>query len=373
MLIPRENQEDRLVIDLTPLNAISVIPLHKAPRLEDVLRRAASHKFFSKIDVKDAFWSLEITEDSKHLTAFDTPWGTFEFNALPQGWSGSPAHWQRYATHILRSHIYESCFVMADDIIVFGMTREECHVRTRQIRAALKNANLKENAAKTIVCATQVTYFGHTLTHGKWRPTSNTETLAKWKTPTNKRELQQWLGTLNVFRNNIPNLSTLIGPLTHLTGDTTWNWGTDQQHAFQRTKKAALNTMWREPHTPGTNQELTTDASDKGVGAILKEKGRVVAIISRKLTKHEQAYDTKHRECLAVVWATKVLAHIISDAPTITIHTDHLNLVKALGASEISPRVNRWIDWLQNFHIHWHYVKGINNPADGPSRQWDHA
>jgi len=373
MLVPRKDSEtDRLVIDMTPLNKISLPVHHKAPRLEDVLTRASHNKFFSKIDIADAFWLIELTENCKYLTAFDTPWGTFEYNCLPQGWGPAPAYWQRYITFILQDLIYTCCFAMADDILVFGQTKEECHIRTRQVRARLGKAGIPENARKTMVCATSVTYFGHTLKHNQWRPVSNHNTIRDWRRPNNKRALQQWLGTINVFRDHIPNLSAIIAPMTFLTGDQKWTWTEAQDQSFHHSKRAALELMWRHPHHAGEVQELITDASDLGLGAILKEKGRVVSIISRKLTKHEQAYDTKHRECLAVVWATKILIHIISDAPTIIIHTDHANIVNALKASETSQRVNRWIDWLQNLHITWKHIRGEINPADGPSRQWDH-
>jgi hypothetical protein len=373
MLVPRANAPDRLVIDLTPLNQITLPVNHKAPRLEDVLQRASEYSFFSKIDVEDAFWMLEITEDSKELTAFDTPWGTFEFNCLPQGWNNSPAHWQRYISHILRHLIWGCCHVMADDIIIYGRTHEDCLHRTQQVRAKLRKAGLRECARKTIVCARSVTYFGHTLTHDKWRPVLDKSTIQKWKTPHNKRALQQWLGTINVFRDHIPSLSAIVQPMTHLTGDCKWVWGASQTRAFQESKQAALSTMWRHHHRWGVDQQLTVDASDKGLGAILKENGRVISVVSRKLTTHESQYDTKHRELLAVTWSTKLLVHLISDSPKLTIFTDHGNLVTALGASEVSQRVNRSIDWLSNFHIVWRHIRGRDNPADGPSRQWDHA
>jgi hypothetical protein len=374
MIVPKPGGlSNRLVIDLTPLNKVSATVSHSGPRLEDVLQRASRNKFFSKIDIKDAFWLLELDPASRYLTAFDTPWGTFEYNCLPQGWCNAPAYWQRFVTLLLRDLIFTCCFAIADDILVFGSTQQECWVRTRQVRSTLRRAGVPENENKSLVCATSVAFFGYTLSFERWRPIQNTDTISEWRPPASKVELQQFLGTINVFRDHIPSLSDLISPLTHLTGDTKWVWGATQTKAFQQTKAAALRQMWRHPHLAGVEQELYIDASDLGLGAILKENGRVVAIISRRLTRAETSYDTKHRECLGAVWATKSLVHIVSDAPKLTIHTDHLNLVTSLRASATSERVNRWIDWLSNFPISWRHVKGALNPADGPSRQWDHA
>lgn len=374
MLIPKQDGEtERLVIDLTPLNKISRVVSHKGPRLEDILQRASQHKFFSKLDIKDAFWLITLDPKSRYLTAFDTPWGTFEYNCLPQGWCNSPAHWQRYITFILTDLIHTWCSASADDILIFGTSYEECMKRTRIIRTRLAKASVTENKKKSVLAHRSVTFFGISITHLKWRPIQNTKAISEWPTPSNKKALQQWLGTINTFRNHIPNLASIIKPMTHLTGNQKWIWGGAQNQAFQNSKNAALKQMWRSTHEAGTNQELYIDASDLGLGAILKENGRVIAIISRQLTFHESNYDTKHRECLGAVWASKKLVHIVSDAPQLTIWTDHANLVTSLRASETSGRVNRWIDWLANFPITWRHVKGAENPADGPSRLWDHT
>lgn len=373
MLVPRKDGTDRLVIDLTPLNDITIHQRHKAARLEDALQHASKYRYFSKIDIKDAFWLLELEEESKYLTAFDTPWGTFEYNVLPQGWSDSPAHWQRYITYVLRYIIRTCCFPMADDILVFGDTPTECHVRTRQVLRSIRTSGMVENHNKTIVCAQTISFFGVSLTHGRWRPLQNDTTIKTWPVPRSKLALQQFLGTMNVFAQHTPRLAELIGPLVELTGEAKWSWTRKQDLAFEATKRAVLAQLWRHTHVAGGKQQLTTDASDRGLSAILEENGRPVAIISRQMTKRERQYDTKNREGLAIYWSTKQLAHIISDASTLIIRTDHENIVNALAASATNTRVNRWIDWWGNFPISWKWIRGKDNPADGPSRQWDHG
>lgn len=372
MLIPQPGKEDRLVIDLTPLNKITPAITHRAPRLIDVLQTATAYKWFSVIDIKGAFWFICLTEDCKHLTAFDTPWGTFEFNVLPQGWNNAPAYWQRFITHVLRKFLYSWCFASADDILVFADTKEECAYRTRKILTLLKQAGLETSEKKTVVCQNTVTFFGYKVTHQRWIPRSDTDSLRNWPTPTSKKQLQRWLGTLNTFRDHIPNLSAITQPLHHLTGDkTTWKWTEAHNHAFHESRRAALHQIWINKHEPGVTQELICDASDRGLGVILKEKSRVISIVSRKLSPAEQNYDTKQRECLAIVWGTKTLAHYTTDAPAILIKTDHHNIVTSLKPSGTDRRINRWIDWLSQFHFTTQHIPGATNPADGPSRVWD--
>jgi len=168
MLVKKQDGlTERLVIDLTPLNKISNAVSHKGPRLEDILQRASQFKFFSKIDIKDAFWLLTLHPDSRYLTAFDTPWGTFEYNCLPQGWCNSPAYWQRYITYVLTDLIHSWCSASADDILIFGMTHEECMMRTRVVRSRLNKASVTENKSKSILAHRSVSFFGISITHKK--------------------------------------------------------------------------------------------------------------------------------------------------------------------------------------------------------------
>lgn len=47
---------------------------------------------------------------------------------------------------------------------------------------------------------------------------------------------------------------------------------------------------------------IQTDASDKGLGAVLLQNGQPVAFASRTLSKTEQRYATSEKECLAIVF-----------------------------------------------------------------------
>ena len=50
---------------------------------------------------------------------------------------------------------------------------------------------------------------------------------------------------------------------------------------------------------------LQTDASEKGLGAVLIQNGQPVAFASRTLSKTEQRYATIEKECLAIVLAAR--------------------------------------------------------------------
>lgn len=372
MGVPKDDGTTRIVIDYIPLNKVTPPVIFRPPILQDLLHTAAANgHYFSKIDIVDAYAQLAIHPDDWHFFAFLTPWGTFTFTRLSQGWCAAPAHWQNYIFNLLRAFWGLCLFAWHDDILVYTKTQLEHHVRMRQIRAVLLRAGLRIHEAKSVFLRSNIKILGTHISHGRVRPIIPWETIQNWRTPTNVRQLRQFIGTIGAFRDYIPGLSMLTRELDILSGMTHWSWLAKHDQSFHALKKAASQAIELATHEPGIPQHLYIDASDRGLGAVLKEKKFVIAVISRKLSDAETRYDTKERELLAVHWAVEKLFHFTHDATNITVHTDHANLVTSLKGTAARGRVNRSLNWLSDFPITWTHVPGTHNPADGPSRLYD--
>lgn len=61
----------------------------------------------------------------------------------------------------------------------------------------------------------------------------------EFPTPTTKKEAQKYIGLFGYWRNHIPHLSLLLQPLYKVTRKKyTFEWGPDQQQAFDKAKEA---------------------------------------------------------------------------------------------------------------------------------------
>ena len=75
--VPKPNQHDklRIVIDARAVNCAIERERHKAPTLDELVVDLNGAKFFSKIDLRDAYHQIEIDEKSKYITVFRTSLG----------------------------------------------------------------------------------------------------------------------------------------------------------------------------------------------------------------------------------------------------------------------------------------------------------
>ncbi len=96
---------------------------------------------------------------------------------------------------------------------------------------------------------------------------------------------------------------------------------------------------------------LQTDASDRGLGAVLAQvvggEERPVLYLSRKLSKRETRYSTVEKECLAIRWAVLTLRYYLLGE--FTLCSDHAPLQWLHRMKDTNARITRWYLALQPF------------------------
>ena len=110
------------------------------------------------------------------------------------------------------------------------------------------------------------------------------------------------------------------------------------------------------------NQDLTvwTDASIRGLSAVLMQRGQVVAYASRQLKPHEKNYVTHDLELLAIVFALKIWRHYLLGEKFI-LYTDHQSLKYLYTQKDLNLRQQRWLEFLAAYDLDILYTPGKAN------------
>lgn len=129
--------------------------------------------------------------------------------------------------------------------------------------------------------------------------------------------------------------------------------GISHQQAFEAIKKLITDEVTLAYFNPQEEVVLEVDASSRGFGAALTQKGRPIAFASKSLTDTETRYANIEREMLAVIYACEKFHTFVYGKP-FKVLSDHKPLemihLKNLGAAP--PRLQRMMLRLQGYRRH---------------------
>ncbi len=115
VLVPKTDGSVRFCMDYRKVNAVSKFDAYPMPRVDELLDRLGTARFYSTLDLTKGYWQIPLSPLSKEKSAFTTPFGLHQFITLPFGLFGAPATFQRLMDKILRPHTaYAAAYL--DDI-----------------------------------------------------------------------------------------------------------------------------------------------------------------------------------------------------------------------------------------------------------------
>lgn len=374
VLVPKKDGSIRFCIDFRYLNSVTMFDAYPTPRIDDLTERLGTSKFLTTIDLSKGYWQIPLTQRSKELTAFKTPRGLFHFKVLPFGLHGAPASFQRLMDQVLQGLSFTAAYL--DDIVIYSDTWEQHLQHLQEVLLRLKNAGLTVNPQKCFITKTEVEYLGFVVGNGVIRPqVKKVQAIEGCPQPRTRKELRSFLGMAGFYHRFIPNFSSRAAALTDLVGSRSPNqlrWTKEAEAAFRDIGTA----LSKDPvlHNPDFNQPfvLQTDASDRGLGAVLLQGGpdarRPIVFLSRKLFPREVRYSIVEKECLAVKWALDSLKYYLLGRHFV-LETDHKALKWLQTMKDTNGRITRWYLAMQPFYFTIQHVPGkANSTADYLSR-----
>ena len=157
-----------------------------------------------------------------------------------------------------------------------------------------------------------------------------------------------------------------------------WQWGEEQQKAFDKLKRIFTTKLVLVAPDLDKEFRIEADASNYAMGGVLSMKcsdelWRPVAFISKSLSDIERNYEIHDKEMLVVVRCLEAQRHFL-EGMTIKfeIWTDHKNLEYFMKAQKLNRRQARWALYLSRFDFTLKHIPGSKmGKADSLSRKPD--
>ncbi|MGV1089522.1 MAG: reverse transcriptase domain-containing protein, partial [Mycobacterium sp.] len=368
LFAPKPDGSKRMCIDYRNLNKITVKDKYPIPRIDEILDEFKGAAYFTKIDLQQGYHQIRVKPDHVGRTAFQTPFGSFQFRVMPFGLCNAPSTFQRTMNNLLQD-CRSFARVYIDDIVIYSRTLEEHVEHVRKVLEKLRQEKFYARRKKCSFAQQEIEFCGFLVNReGIFTHPEKIKHVKEWPMPKNVKDVRSFIGLAGFYQRFVPNFANLAGPLTALfKKNVSFKWTHVEQTALDKLKAGLI------AHTqlayPDFSRQfvLHMDASKTAVGATLSQPDdngdlRLVTCVSRKLNDAERNYPTHEREMLALVHALKKWKHYLLGSH-VTVYTDNTTLKYWRTAQNLSERQSRWLAYIQMFDIEIHHIKGVENTA----------
>ncbi|GJX56934.1 putative reverse transcriptase domain-containing protein [Tanacetum coccineum] len=272
---------------------------------------------------------------------------------------------------VCKPYLDKFVIIFIDDILIYSKSEEEHAKHLKLILELLKNEELYAKFSKCEFWLSKVQFLGHVIdSEGIHVDPAKIESIKDWASPKTPIEIRQFLGLAGYYRRFIEGFSKIAKPMTKLTQkNVKFDWSEKAEAAFQLLKQKLCSAPILALPEGSENFVVYCDASRKGLGAVLMQREKVIAYVSRQLKIHEKNYTTHDLELGAVVFALKMWRHYLYGTKCI-VFTDHKSLQHILDQKELNMRQRRWLKLLSDYDCEIRYHPGkANVVADALSRK----
>ena len=420
----------RVVHDLQPLNAVTIRDAGQIPFTEIHTEVMGGRGCYASFDLMVAYDQREIAEESRDLTTFQTPLGTFRLTCLPMGYTNAVTILQGDMCFVLQEEIPDPANPFMDDCPVIGpRTRYETDkqgnylpspcgyipegLRARHIvkgpdniyyEVITENHGIRRfvwehfqnvnrilqrvkkcggtfSVKKSELCVPTVVSVGRVLTYeGRVPEQVSINKVLNWGPCETLTHVRGFLGVCGVVRIWVKDYAKKAKPLVNLTKKKIdFIWGPEQQKAMLELKEAVRTAPSLRPidYKSDLAVVLAVDSSNIGVGWVLLQLGSDRKRYPSRFgsitwNERESRYSQPKLELYGLWRTLRAMRLFIIGVRKLKVEVDAKYISGMLKNPDIIPNatMNRWIVGISLFNFELVHVPAERHQAaDGMSRR----
>ncbi|GAA5958712.1 hypothetical protein JCM10213_005775 [Rhodosporidiobolus nylandii] len=415
--LPKEaklNKKFRLCHAFLDLNDATMGAPFPVGDLEGKIARLSGKKIFSCFDLHSGYFAIPIREEDQLKTTFGVEdMGYFAYKRMPFGLKGAPAAFCELIAKAFAPYLGKTIEAWMDDLATSTNTFEEHLANVRTILETCREHNLSLNPAKCQLFTSGMVWCGNYLSEkGRQPDKAKVQAVVEWPEPENALKVLQFLNFAGYYRPLIKDYAKMTEPLAQVTRGVKLppkrrygknggvskgayraalqaakvEWNDERRQAFFAVKTALTSFPVLQSPNWSLPFQVETDASIRGMGAVLSqefsyvhpESGKAVvrrhpvAYASRATKEPEKRYSAFLLELVCVKWALEKFQKYIFGRP-LQLVTDCEALAGILSLQSVSAAHTRWREYILSHDIvkFTHRPGKANTAADELSRRRD--
>jgi hypothetical protein len=289
VLVRKKDGSWRLCVNYRKLNHNTIKDRFPIPLIEDLMDELGGAAVFSKLDLRSGYHQLRMQPGEEFKTAFKTHSGHFEYLVMPFGLTNAPSSFQALMNHVFQAFLRKFVIIFFDDILVYSSDLQEHVSHLDQVFKTIVANQLFLNFSKCHFASSKVEYLGHFISkEGVSTDPSKIKAVADWPVPKTVKHLRGFLGLAGYYRRFVKDFGKIAKPLTDLLKKDSFEWNDSAAVSFQALKIALTQAPVLTLPDFSKVFTLETDASGRGIGAVLMQENHPVAYISKALGLRQQ-------------------------------------------------------------------------------------
>ena len=281
-------------------------------------------EILSVLDLKDAFQSLKLSENSKRYCGIFPYFGSLSYlyQRMPMGLNISPSIWQSYINAILdflQSRKY--CEAIMDDLLLFVPSKESHMSKLEDLLKALLKNSLKISPKTCQLFRTSLQYMGNEIfiqiRKVCVQPLRNRlEAIQRLLPQTTAKGCRSFAGMVHFFSMFCPELHKLLKPIYDLTRKgRPFICRKEQQDSFEEIEHRLIKPpVLHMPNKTG-RFHLYSDTSKFATGSALYQiqngKPKLIAYVSKRLLEAAKSYSIKELELCGLAINIASFSHLL--------------------------------------------------------------
>ena len=216
VVVPKKDGRIRVCVDMRTANTAIKRVRHPMRTVKDISMELNDAKFFSKLDMSQAYHQLELSPESRSVRTFTTHVGLYRYKRLNYGTNSAAEIFQHTLVQVLKG--INGVKNMAVDIIIFAPTRDHHHRALKTCLQRLQKHNLELNITKCEFLKKSLEFFGFAFSEKGTQPDPNKiAAFVNSAQPQTASKVRSLLGMANYSAQFIKDFATITVPLRKFT------------------------------------------------------------------------------------------------------------------------------------------------------------